>query len=391
MKASVIGLLSVATFALVACGSGVEQTTLTALNAKDSVAEKAVYSVAPVYRFAKLNGAYFYTGSAVEAEQIRLNYPDFRYEGVAFNQVTSGNGQFVYRFANVESGGYFYTASVAEKDYVLNNPIYKVRFRLDDAGFYVAPDADSSAAPIYRAANRANGGYLYTLSAPEVSYAVNVIGTWNDEGLKFKVPNVPTVNATWPIVSFAAYTLYSGFGTVDAFAATVDETDTFAVGNSRYKISKTAFGCTPGDPAKFNCDQQMEGNVLSICVKGAQAGSPTLYKGKHILVSAAAIPVPVTELAGKSFGGIEDCITSSDTFVFNANGTAIPPNTPLTSAADLATAFGPNGLTSNDGTEKVIARAYKVRTNGQDRYFFIEEGKPIANTANTYMILWKQK
>jgi hypothetical protein len=48
-------------------------------------------------------------------------------------------------------------------------------------------------------------------------------------------------------------------------------------------------------------------------------------------------------------------------------------------------------LTSNDGTEKVIARAYKVRTNGQDRYFFIEEGKPIANTANTYMILWKQK
>ncbi len=350
-----------------------------------------MYTTAPVYRFAKSNGAYFYTGSAVEAEEIRLNYPDFRYEGVAFNQVTSGNGQFVYRFANVETGGYFYTASVAEKDYVLSNPIYKVRFRLDEAGFSVAPDSDSAAYPIYRAANRANGGYLYTLSQAEVSNAVNVIGTWNDEGLKFRVPNVPTVNASWPVASFGAYTLYSGFGTIDPNAATVNETDVFAVGNNRYKIGKTDFGCTPFEPTRFNCDQQMEGNVLSICVKGAQPGSPNFFKGKHVLVSAAAIPVSVTELAGKTFVGIEDCVTSTDTFVFSANGTATPPRTPVTSAADLALAFGETGLVSSNGAERVIARAYKVQVNGLTRYFFIEEGKPVGNSANTYVMVWKQQ
>ncbi len=178
---------------LVACGSGVDQTTISSQN---SFSEKEVYPTAPVYRFAKSNGAYFYTGSAVEAETIRLSYPDFRYEGVAFNQVTSGNGQRVYRFANLVTGGYFYTASVAEKDYVLTDPVYKVRFRLDDAGFFVALDSDVAALPVYRAANRANGTYLYTLSQPEVNYAVNVIGTWNDEGLKFKVPNAPIPNAS---------------------------------------------------------------------------------------------------------------------------------------------------------------------------------------------------
>jgi hypothetical protein len=388
MKYSVFCLAVGSSLVVASCGSGVEQTTIAA---RDSVSEKAVYTTLPVYRFAKTTGAYFYTGSAVEAELIRLNYPDFRYEGVAFNQVTSGNGQKVYRFANLTNGGYFYTASEAEKNYVLTEPSLKVKFRLDDASFFVAPDNDLTGQPVFRAANRSNGAYLYSRTRPEILYAVNVIGTWNDEGLAFRAPDVPTVNPSWTIPSFSAYTLYSGFGTTDSIPATVNEQEIFAVGTNRYTLINTTAGCTSGNPSAYTCNQQLEGQALSICVKGAQTGNTNFFKGKHVLASAASVQVPVSELAGKSFTSIEDCVANNDTFTFNADGTAQPPNSPVLSAANLANTFGTSGYTSPDGSKTTISRAYKVQANGGTQYFFIEEGKPATSSANTYVSLWKQK
>lgn len=74
-------------------------------------------AVSSVYRFAKIsNGAYFYTGNVDEVRYILGNLPDFRYEGVAFEQDTSSNAQPVYRFANLNNGGYFFTGSPIERD-----------------------------------------------------------------------------------------------------------------------------------------------------------------------------------------------------------------------------------------------------------------------------------
>jgi Repeat of unknown function (DUF5648) len=368
-----------------ACGSGVEQTVLTA---NDPISEKAVYTTAPVYRFAKSNGAYFYTGSAVEAEQIRLNYPDFRYEGVAFNQVTSGNGQRVFRFANLVNGGYFYTASVAEKDFVLNDPVYKLRFRLDDAGFFVAPDNDPLAYPVYRAANRANGAYLYTLSQPEISYAVNVIGTWNDEGLKFRVPNVPTVNASWPITSFTSYSVLGSFGSADANPATVNETDTFAVGSNRYKITKTATGCTTAQ-AGVGCNQLLGGNLVEICVNRADQNVAGLAPTRHVLVSAAASPASVSEILGKTFRFYDDCGATPADITFNLDGTITDPSGVFYSAFDVAAVFSAAGFTDSSGS--TVLRPYKVDVNGQVRYFIVEIDNDPGETTNSYLSMMIQQ
>lgn len=174
---------------LAGCGSGAGDVSIATQGVPSAApTEKSVGSLVPIFRFARIsNGAYFYTGSAAEAETIRSTLSDFRYEGVAFSGYSSG-GQTVFRFANLTNGGYFFTASVEERDYVLNHPIFSQRFRLDSATFQVALDSDAAALPVYRIANRVNGAYLYTLSLAEVSYAVNTIGIWNDEGLKFRVP-----------------------------------------------------------------------------------------------------------------------------------------------------------------------------------------------------------
>ncbi len=393
MKRSLLSSIFATSVFLTACGSGVEQTTLSAKDSiaeKSSISEKAVYTTAPVYRFAKSNGAYFYTGSAVEAEQIRLNYPDFRYEGVAFNQVTSGNGQFVYRFANLVTGGYFYTASVAEKDYVLNDPVFKTRFRLDQAGFFVAPDNDPLAYPVYRAANRANGAYLYTLSQPEVNYAVNVIKTWNDEGLKFRVPNVPTVNASWPIASFSSYTVGVGFGTTDAIPATVNETDTFAVGANRYQITKTASGCTTGSTS-ITCKQLLNGNVLNICERIGSAANG-YASGKHVLLSAAVQQASYTELAGKWFSLVSDCdlVGPIADVIFDAQGNVFFYDGTFDIAAEIAAAFGPNGFSAPGDTETIALRAYKVEVGGQLRYFFVYSFKDNGTAANSGIEIYLQ-
>ncbi len=186
--------ISVSSAALLAgCGSGDF-----AAPAKSNIAvEKAGETLVPIYRFARIsNGAYFYTGSAAEANSIRATNSDFRYEGVAFNGYSSG-GQTVFRFANLSNGGYFFTASVAERDNVLSDPLYKTIFRLDNATFQVALDSDATALPVYRIANLVNGAYLYTLSLPEVNNAVNVIRSWRDEGLNFKVPAATASLATF--------------------------------------------------------------------------------------------------------------------------------------------------------------------------------------------------
>jgi Repeat of unknown function (DUF5648) len=180
---------------LAGCGSGAGD--FAALTQSNIAAENAGETLVPIYRFARIsNGAYFYTGSAAEANSIRATNNDFRYKGVAFNGYSS-SGQTVFRFANVLNAGYFFTASVAERDNVLNDPLYKTIFRLDSTTFQVSLDSDTTALPVYRIANLANVAYLYTLSLPEVNNAVNVIRSWRDEGLNFKVPAATASLATF--------------------------------------------------------------------------------------------------------------------------------------------------------------------------------------------------
>lgn len=142
-------------------------------------------STAPVFRFAKIsNGAYFYTGNAGERDIILTSFPDFRYEGVAFQQALSEGGQPVYRFANLLNGGYFYTGSADERDLVIRDYPH---MRYEGSTFAVAQPESAGSAPVYRLANLVNGAYLYTTSAGERDAAA-ALGIWRTEGISFWAP-----------------------------------------------------------------------------------------------------------------------------------------------------------------------------------------------------------
>jgi hypothetical protein len=158
--------------------------------AKIARTEKAT-GTSPVYRFAKISsGAYFYTASAAEAEQINQSYPDFRYEGVAYQHIASGGGLPVYRFAKLDTGGYFYTANEEEKAYVQSQ--LAASFRFEGISYYASATGGQT---VYRLSNSNNGGYLFTTSAEEYAYAGSLPG-WRQEGPAFNVPAGLTISGT---------------------------------------------------------------------------------------------------------------------------------------------------------------------------------------------------
>lgn len=168
-------------------GCGSEQTTPVA-STETARETKNSSLLSPVFRFAKIsNGAYFYTASVVEAETINVLYPDFRYEGVAFQQVTSG-GAPIYRFANLNNGGYIYVSDEAERAYI---QAALPQWRFEGVSF----NMPSGGSAVYRLANANNGGYLYTTSAEEYAYAQTLPG-WRGEGQKFFAPSALQISGT---------------------------------------------------------------------------------------------------------------------------------------------------------------------------------------------------
>jgi Repeat of unknown function (DUF5648) len=138
-----------------------------------------------VYRFAKYSsGAYFYTGSSLEAQLVIDSYPDFRYEGPAFGHDTTAQGIAVYRFANLNNGGYFFTGSEVERDATIQN---YPNMRFEGSTFKSVPVSTEGAQAIHRLANLNNGAYLYTTSVAERDYAVS-LGFWRYEGVTFYAP-----------------------------------------------------------------------------------------------------------------------------------------------------------------------------------------------------------
>jgi hypothetical protein len=164
---------------------------------KDVSTSPIKFSPAPyptVYRFAKIStGAYFYTGSDIEAATIVKDYPDFRFEGHAFSKELAAGATPVFRFANLNNGGYFYTGSTEERDIIIANMPH---LRFEGSTFAVAATTLAYSDPVYRLANLNNGAYLYTQSATERDYAVS-LGMWRSEGTTFSaeaaIPNGDSV------------------------------------------------------------------------------------------------------------------------------------------------------------------------------------------------------
>ncbi|MEB3189154.1 MAG: hypothetical protein VKL42_02260 [Snowella sp.] len=93
----------------------------------------------PVHRFANQNvpGTHFYTASEAERQNVVANYLEFRYDGIAYYvfDTTANLGTDVHRFSNqTVPGTHFYTASQAEYQNVLAN---YPQFRYDGIAYEV--------------------------------------------------------------------------------------------------------------------------------------------------------------------------------------------------------------------------------------------------------------
>ena len=180
-----LAALALAAAMLAGCGAADAPTVRTPSGASAPAEKAGGANTADVYRFAKIsNGAYFYTGSAGERDIVLASYPDFRYEGVAFQQIVGSPGTQVFRFANLVTGGYFYTASPEERDFVRGT---RPDMRYEGSTFSVATPASPGAVAVYRLANLGNGAYLYTSNASERDFAVG-LGSWRSEGTAFFAP-----------------------------------------------------------------------------------------------------------------------------------------------------------------------------------------------------------
>jgi hypothetical protein len=143
---------------------------------------------APVFRFYNnRSGGHFFTVSPEEAETVAITmYDTFSYEGTGFyaNNWQAGGTSPVYRFYNNVAGGHFFTINPAERDIVLSQ--YADTFTFEGIGFFTSPTDTANTEEVYRFYNDRSGGHFFTANEAERDYVIeNLSDTFHFEGIAF--------------------------------------------------------------------------------------------------------------------------------------------------------------------------------------------------------------
>jgi hypothetical protein len=137
---------------------------------------------AAVYRFYNATtGGHFFTASTAERDWIIARIPAFGYEGVAFYAYGSeiSGASPVYRFYNTLTGRHFYTISALERDFVIATMPY---YSFEGISWYAQAVSGGSAGDVYRLYSDALATHFYTMSAAERDWAQP---TYRYEGVAF--------------------------------------------------------------------------------------------------------------------------------------------------------------------------------------------------------------
>ncbi len=147
----------------------------------------------PIYRFwSKKNQGHFYTASLAEKDYIINHYDDYvwKYEGVAYNTPDSSvsNAVPVYRFWSKKNQGHFYTASEEEKNLVINKYSDDV-WHYEGIAYYAYPTPQPNSMPVYRFWSKKNQHHFYTASETEKNLVINKYDDyiWKYEGIAWYV------------------------------------------------------------------------------------------------------------------------------------------------------------------------------------------------------------
>jgi len=147
-----------------------------------------------VFRFFNtVSGKYFFTASEAERDFVVETMPALKPEGVGFyaSDVPLEGFVPVYRFVNVNDGNYLYTANEGEREVILSGAPY---MRFEGVGFFTPAAPSEDTTPIFRLLNFESGTYLYTASLFEKAFLL-LKGGWRDEGFAFNAVTADAVDA----------------------------------------------------------------------------------------------------------------------------------------------------------------------------------------------------
>lgn len=144
-------------------------------------------SATEVYRFFNENtGAHFYTASVEERDSIIDLLPNFIFEGNSFGSdaSSSADGLPVYRFYNSETGFHFYTASAEEAANVRET---LPTFIDEGVAYFANATSEAGGTELFRFFNTSNGSHFYTTSAAERDNIIETLGNYVYEGVAYYV------------------------------------------------------------------------------------------------------------------------------------------------------------------------------------------------------------
>lgn len=162
------------------------QQWLAAESAKPAIARQAVYRF-----FNHATGAHFYTNNAQERDSIISHLPSYRYEGVGFYAAAQAVGDMapVHRFFNTKSESHFYTINAQELVSVQAN---LPSFRYEGTTWYASTSAShNDMRPIYRFYNESTSTHFYTATDAERDYVISNLPSFRFEGTAYYVWTTP--------------------------------------------------------------------------------------------------------------------------------------------------------------------------------------------------------
>jgi Ca2+-binding RTX toxin-like protein len=145
-----------------------------------------------VYRFFHTQlGTHFYTASSAERDAVIAQFSDvYTFEGAAYyavDEVVNPGAAPVFRFFHTQLGTHFYTASAAERDFVIAN--YGGTYAFEGTSWYASATPLEGDNAVYRFFHTQQGSHFYTASAAERDFVIaNYSNVYAFEGAAYYVP-----------------------------------------------------------------------------------------------------------------------------------------------------------------------------------------------------------
>lgn len=225
--------------------------------------------------------------------------------------------------------------------------------------------------------------YKSSLYAAQTTHEGVVSTAYNGEDLIREKGTLTAYSHTYfdPIPVYTSYNTGGRYGmlVVDSLRGSYALTGTRSPGSYLSDFRSDDFA------GVFN---QLNNGIGQLCVAGQGSVSNTQV-GQYAYVSSDLVEVPVTELRGRNFDEVEDCMASGTSTIesdglYYFRGLDGMLNAPR---PNFEAAFGPNGAVDIDGS-LVKARAFKSTFFGVTKYTYIitstkqfnQAGQPVGET-----------